>query len=232
MSVTIDPCDRPPLTTTPAPAMGRYRPVRRLGTGSFGEVWEAVGPDGTRRAVKRVWAAEQEARALEVCRQLRHPFLIVVVEHFREADGSLCVVMELADGSLADLAGEDGVPLGQLLPLVREAADALDYLHAEGVLHRDVKPANLLLMAGHVKVADFGLARARRRAWRPTAGSQAVRRTSPRRCGGGRGARRPTSTAWPSPTSNCGRGICPPRPAACSNSWRRVKAAGTASTGG
>src|SRR5262249_38306308 len=70
-----------------------------------------------------------------------------------------------AGGSLRDRlkecikAGQGGIPVEELLVYVREAAEALDYLHAKQVLHRDIKPDNILLLEGHAKVADLGLAR-------------------------------------------------------------------------
>jgi hypothetical protein len=73
--------------------------------------------------------------------------------------------MDLADGSLRDRLkecrkeGRAGIPVAELLNYFREAAEALDYLHAEHVLHRDIKPENILLLKRHAKVADFGLAR-------------------------------------------------------------------------
>jgi hypothetical protein len=73
--------------------------------------------------------------------------------------------MDLADGSLRDRlkacrkAGVPGIPPQELLGYLGEAAEALDYLHASGVLHRDIKPDNILLFQGHARLADFGLAR-------------------------------------------------------------------------
>jgi serine/threonine protein kinase len=73
----------------------------------------------------------------------------------------LVIVAELAEESLRDRlqacrqAGLSGVPAGELLRYFREAAEALDYLHGEHILHRNVKPANLLLLLGHAKVGDL-----------------------------------------------------------------------------
>src|SRR5262249_24055935 len=79
-------------------------------------------------------------------------------------DNQLFVVMELADCTLRDRMkhcqqkGMPGIPLGELLTYFREAAEALDYMHAQNLFHRDIKPQNILLLNGHAKVADFGLA--------------------------------------------------------------------------
>jgi serine/threonine protein kinase len=108
--------------------------------------------------------ARQELQAMELIKGLRHPFLVQTQAYWLK-DTRLHIVMELADGTLRDRLdecqreGQPGIPVGELISYVREAAEALDFLHACHVLHRDIKPANILLLKRHAKVADFGLAR-------------------------------------------------------------------------
>lgn len=147
-----------------------YQMVRRIGAGAFGEVFEAVAPGGVRVAVKRTRrpldhpATRVELAALHALRELSHPFLLQPHAYWTTRR-HLYVAMELADGSLegeiaAHLSGgRPGVPAAALVPFVEQAAAALDLLHAHGIAHRDVKPANLLTQRGYVKLADFGLAR-------------------------------------------------------------------------
>jgi hypothetical protein len=148
-----------------------YRLLRRLGTGSFGDVWMAQGPGGTEVAIKSIQRlldqkeARRELEALEHVKRLHHPYL-VQTHGFYIKDERLHIVMELAESSLKDLAAEhrkrDGTSIlvDDLLRYFREAAEALDFLHDKRVQHRDIKPANILLSGGHAKLADFGLARA------------------------------------------------------------------------
>src|SRR5262249_31345125 len=135
-----------------------------------GEVWRTQAPGGVLAAVKIIFrpvdheAARQELEALELIKKLRHHFLLST-HAFWAFEDRLVIAMELADGRLRDrlkacqAEGEGGVRVEELLLYSRETAEALDYLHAKGVLHRDIKPENLLLAEGHVRVADFGLAR-------------------------------------------------------------------------
>ena len=107
--------------------------------------------------------AARELKALNRIKEVRHPFLLSL-ERFEIIDGQLIIVSELADMSLKDRfeqTGADGhrhIPREELLGYLRDAADALDYMNDSFSLqHLDVKPENLLLVGGRVKVADFGL---------------------------------------------------------------------------
>jgi serine/threonine protein kinase len=153
--------------TEPLPG---YRLLEPLGRGGCGEVWKCEAPGGLVKAIKFVSGtshelngADQELRALEHIKSIRHPFLLSM-ERVEVVDGDLLIVMELADRSLEDLLadyrakGQAGIPRNELLGYLREAAEVLDLMNQQHNLqHLDIKPSNLFLVAGHVKVADFGL---------------------------------------------------------------------------
>lgn len=146
-----------------------YRLEERIGQGGFGEVWKASSPGGMKKAIKFVFGshdqsrAQREMRSLERIKGVRHPFLLTL-ERFEIIDDQLVIVTELADESLEDVQnryrknGSCGIPREPLLSHLNDTADALDYLHNSYKLqHLDIKPGNLLMVGGHVKVADFGL---------------------------------------------------------------------------
>jgi serine/threonine protein kinase len=146
-----------------------YTLERRLGSGGFGEVWKASAPGGLEKAVKILYGhydeeqAETELKSLERVRSLHHPFLLNI-ERIEVASNRLVIVTELAEESLEDRFAAcrkfdlPGIPYEELLGYLRDAADALDFMSSKhGLQHLDVKPDNLLLQSGHVKVADFGL---------------------------------------------------------------------------
>jgi serine/threonine protein kinase len=146
-----------------------YKLLVKLGSGGFGEVWKASAPGELMKAIKIVYGnmedqrAEQELKALRRVKEVRHPFLLSL-ERIEVQDGQLIIVTELADGSLMDRyleclrTGLAGIPRDELLSYLKDAAEALDYMGSTRDLqHLDVKPQNLLLVAGRIKVADFGL---------------------------------------------------------------------------
>jgi serine/threonine-protein kinase len=98
---------------------------------------------------------------IEIAAGLNHPHILTLIDS-GEAGGFLYFVMPYVDGgSLRGFLRRRGpVSLGDALPLVREIADALGHAHRRGIIHRDVKPENVLLSEGHAVVTDFGIAKA------------------------------------------------------------------------
>jgi serine/threonine protein kinase len=147
-----------------------YQPIARIGGGNFGEVWKAEAPGGVEVAIKIISqpldhdAAKRELQALELVKKIQYPTLLATYAYW-VIQNRLVIAMELADGSLRDRLKECkqkglmGIPPDELLIYFRDAAAGLDYLHWQKVLHRDVKPENILLKKGYAKVCDFGLAR-------------------------------------------------------------------------
>ena len=117
-------------------------------------------------------AATKESRSIQTVCRLRHRNLIRIEQVFLQP-GYVVIAMELAEGSLMDLleayASERGttVPVSEVLGYLADAAQAIDFLNARkhdldgrqvAYQHCDIKPSNLLIVAGHCKLADFGLA--------------------------------------------------------------------------
>ncbi len=172
----------------PVPNAPDYQLIRKLGAGAFGEVWHAHGPGGLDVALKFILLDAQvlalELRSLEVMKSIRHPHLVSLFGAWYK-DDYLILAMELCDRSLQDRLTEaldqklPGIPLQELLGYLSDAANGLDALNAKQVQHRDVKPANLLLLNAGVKVADFGLAKALEQTVATNSGAGTLAYTAP-----------------------------------------------------
>jgi serine/threonine protein kinase len=146
-----------------------YHLVAPVGRSRYGEVWEAERVGGHKVALKFVakWspAGIRESAALQYIKNLRHGSLLAVLSS-REVENTLVIETELADRSLLDdlvswrQGSLQGLRFDHLVRYLSETADALDYLHSEEILHMDIKPSNLLLIGGKIRVADYGSMRA------------------------------------------------------------------------
>ena len=150
---------------------GRYRVVRQLGQGGMGSVWlaEDTKLDGFKVAIKMLPSvlvnnkrayAQVKAEAL-VSLKLSHPN-IVTVRAFEEEGGNPFLVMDYIDGQTLDdyLAEKGKLSEEETVKVLKPVAAALDYAHAQGVIHRDVKPGNVMIRKdGTPFVLDFGIAR-------------------------------------------------------------------------
>jgi serine/threonine protein kinase len=153
--------------------LGPYRIEARLGQGGMGMVFRAAGDDGRVVALKVLrdeLVADEAfrrrlAREARAAAEVRHPNLVPVLD-VGEADGRVYLAVGYVEGrSLAERLAGDG-PLGvpELVRLAAEVGDGLEALHGRGIVHRDVKPANILLATdGTAVLGDFGLAK--NRAW-------------------------------------------------------------------
>lgn len=147
----------------------RYRIERELGSGGMATVYLAqdvrhgrqVALKVLQRDVAQSVGAERFLREIQLAARLSHPHILPLFDS-GEAGGWLFYVMPNVEGqSLRDrLDRESQLPVDEALRLTREVAEALDHAHRHGVVHRDVKPENIMLHDGHAVVADFGIGKA------------------------------------------------------------------------
>lgn len=158
----------PALNQAGRPLRG-YRLVEQVGQGSFGVVYRAVQPEtGREVAIKVIRSGRANApdfvrrfdAEAETAARLQHPHVVPLHDYWREPDGAYLVMRHMRGGNL--LTALNGGALGEdrVLRLVDQVALALDFAHKEGVVHRDVKPANILFDEdGNAYLSDFGIAR-------------------------------------------------------------------------
>ena len=147
----------------------RYRLERELGQGGMATVYLAEDLRHHRKVAVKVLRPEiaatvgagRFAREIEVAARLQHPNILPVHDS-GEADGFLFYVMPYVEGeSLRDRLARGGeLPIPDAVRILMEVADALSHAHSHGVVHRDIKPDNVMLRGRHALVADFGVAKA------------------------------------------------------------------------
>ena len=150
--------------------IGRYEILEELGRGAMGVVFKARDPFiGRLVAVKTITTGIAEnpdllkrfRREAQAAGGLQHPNIVTIYE-MSEFDGTPFIAMEYLEGAILEktIAEQLPVPLVDKLGCLVQACRALDYAHRRGVIHRDVKPANIMVTPeGIVKVVDFGIAR-------------------------------------------------------------------------
>jgi tRNA A-37 threonylcarbamoyl transferase component Bud32 len=156
----------------PVTRIGRYEILQELGHGAMGVVYKAQDPKiGRIVAIKTLSAAglgaeldQYRARFLVEAKsagRLNHPNIVTVHDVTDDDRGRPCLVLEYVEGTTLDrLVIEEQIPLGRLLELIGQIARALAFAHAHGIIHRDVKPANIMVTKGGVaKLSDFGIAK-------------------------------------------------------------------------
>jgi serine/threonine-protein kinase len=151
----------------PGARLGRYTLIEQIGRGGMGGVWDVSDDAGNRYALKAPAsgmnsdAAKRFAREANAVRMLDHPNLVTAVDVFVEA-GYLFLVMERVVGkNLTAAMAEGPFPPRQALVITRQVLEGVGHAHAHGLVHRDLKPDNIMLvdMGGwqRAKIVDFGV---------------------------------------------------------------------------
>jgi serine/threonine-protein kinase len=164
--------NRPAALGTGDVVAGRFRLTAEIGEGGMGRVYEAVDLQYERQAavkvISRRLARDMEFRArfqreAQAAERANHPHVLPVWDHGAEGE-NLYLATPLCDADLAALLEERGpLETAEALRIIEQIAWALDWAHGRGVVHRDVKPENILIVRGpreaHAYLADFGMAR-------------------------------------------------------------------------
>ena len=154
--------------------IGRYEIEHEIGRGAMGIVYRALDPViGRRVAVKTIRmdqlghsantraVRERLFREAQSAGILSHPNIVTIYDIAEDQDNAY-IFMEYVEGTTLDSLAR-GMPRRELIAILEQAAEALDYAHARGIVHRDIKPGNLMLSGTTLKVTDFGVARLRHR---------------------------------------------------------------------
>ena len=158
---------------TTKPTLGRYEILKELGRGAMGTVYLGRDPKINREvAIKTLSYASVDAESLEEVKErflqeaeaagnLAHPNIVTIYDVGEERDMAYMAMELLTGHQLTENCRENNLlPVKRVLELVSAVAEALQYAHSNGVVHRDIKPDNIILLEnGKVKVADFGIAR-------------------------------------------------------------------------
>jgi len=157
------------LSLVPESRFGNYRILAPLGRGGMSTVYRAEDPELDRQVALKVLPAEflheptfaeRFRREARVAARLEHPNIVPVYAYGIEDRTPWMAMRLIAGGSLKEMLKERRLPPDEALPILRGVADALDAAHIRGIVHRDVKPANILLdEEGRPYLADFGIAR-------------------------------------------------------------------------
>jgi len=173
-SVELRRLERQILQQRPANELGGtplrgYRLLERIGAGAFGEVHRALQPDVERevavKAIRRSLANHPEfirrfSAEAQLVARLEHPHIVPLYDFWREPDGAYLVMRYFRGGSLREALARGPLDIDRTVALIDQVAQALTAAHRQGVVHRDVKPANILFDAeGNAYLSDFGIAK-------------------------------------------------------------------------
>src|SRR5256886_3232870 len=162
--------------------IGRYRIVEELGRGAMGIVYKAEDPNLDRLVALKTIILPEDAEEhgeyrkrffleAKAAGKLHHPNIVTTFD-CGEHEGMAFLAMELIEGTdLRARVQKESIPAAEAVEIARQAAEGLAFAHARGVVHRDIKPGNIMLNGGgQVKIMDFGLARMRMADYKTTTG--------------------------------------------------------------
>jgi len=152
-----------------AEQIGKYQVLERIGRGGMGTIFKARDPMLDRLVALKVISNEVEVtdelrarffREAQACARLTHPNIVTLYD-MGEEGGRLFIVMEMLDGEeLRSLIAQRKIlPLEDKIAIMMQVCDGLHYAHQKGIVHRDIKPGNIMVLRdGQVKILDFGIA--------------------------------------------------------------------------